>query len=70
MMKSPVNSIANDLEVTKLDYLAKLRQKYDTSKQDREVVILEEKYQKKKQPPAGSATSPELITIDDPIIHR
>ena len=67
-MKSPVNSLAIDLEVTKPDYLAKLRQKYDTRKQDMEVLILEEKYQKKKQPPPG--TSPELITIDDPIIHR
>ena len=27
-----------------------------------------EKYQKKRQPPTG--TSPELVTIDDPIIHR
>ena len=46
MMKSPVNSLAKDLEVlevTKPDYLAKLRQKYDTRKQDREVLILEGK---------------------------
>ena len=45
-MKSPVNSLAKDLEVlevTKPDYLAKLRQKYDTRKQDREVLILEGK---------------------------
>ena len=45
-MKSPVNTLAKDLEVlevTKPDFLAKLRQKYDTRKQDREVLILEGK---------------------------
>jgi len=45
-LKSPVNSLAKDLEVlevTKPDYLAKLRQKYDTRKQDREVLIVEGK---------------------------
>ena len=29
-MKSPANTLAKDLEVTKPDFLAKLRQKYDT----------------------------------------
>ena len=45
-IKSPVNTLAKDLEVlevTKPDFLAKLRQKYDTRKQDREVLILEGK---------------------------
>ena len=45
-MKSPVNTLAKELEVlevTQPDFLAKLRQKYDTRKQDREVLILEGK---------------------------
>ena len=62
-MKSPVNTLAKDLEVlevTKPDFLAKLRQKYDTRKQDREVAIEELEVDESEEEEEEEAALPDL----------